>query len=441
MKKLFILFLLVCVLMSFTTSAFATDEIRVYVDNQLLQLEDPPIIQNARTLAPMRALFEALGATVDWEPDTRTAIGKRGNITVRIPIDSSRPTINGRIETIQVAAQIIDNRTYIPLRFVGEAFGDHVQWDGATRSIAITKTAAKPTDDTDTREHDGEKHIESLSVWVEATPELVPAGGGQAVTVNVTVADNQGYLVEGAHVSFFAEAFEAGGRDEQLSHSETTSDELGQASATYTTLAADDGRFVIIKISVGKDVGDDYIMEFRQLQFAAANQAAKVSGVVRDPFTGALLEGVHIHFSRYDLNRRSIGFVETDAEGKYAATVPTGNYGLAFEGMEIRDEIGVNVSTPGETYTVNNNKGILKGVVTGVSPGKTVMAIGPGFRSTNQANWTLQAEIKSDGSFMMALFPNTYEVMISDPSAPPPFKKGVIVKSGQVTDLGTVSGR
>ncbi len=435
MKKLFILFLLVCVLMSFTTSTFATDDIRVYVDNQLLQLEDRPIIQDGRTLAPMRALFESLGASVDWEADTRTAVGTRGNITVRIPIGSTKPTINGRIETIQVAAQIIDGRTYIPLRFVGEAFGDDVKWDGTTRSITITKADTKLPDDADTRERDDQETIESLSVWVEATPESVPAGGGRTVTISVTVADNQGYLVEGADVSFFAESFEAGGREGQLSQSETHTDKLGQARATYTTLAADDGRFVTIKISVGKDIGDDYIMEFRQVQFTAANQVAKITGIVRDPFTGAPLEGVHIHFNYLN---RSIGFVETDAEGYYSATVPTGNYGLSFD-LDIRDQISVNVSSPGESYTVNNNKGILKGVVTGVPAGSKVMAIAPGFRSTNPDNWTLQAEIKSDGSFMLALFPNTYELFIVGRSNP--FKTGVTVQSGQVTDLGTVSAR
>jgi len=275
---------------------------------------------------------------------------------------------------------------------------------------------------------------------VEADREVVPEGGGQTVTVNVIVADNQGYLVEGAHVSFFAEAFEAGERDGQLSQSEVTTDELGQAKVTYRTLASDDQRLVTITISASKDIGDYNIMEFRKLQIIAADRAAKVSGVVNDPFTGAPLEGVHIHFQRYDLDRKSIGFVETDAEGRYAAIVPTGHYGLSFN-MDIRDEISVNISTPGEAYTVNNNKGILKGVVTDVPPGKLVMAIGPGFRSANHDNWTLQAEIKSDGSFVMALPPNTYELNIVDPSGPPPFKTGVSIQSGKVTDLGTVRGR
>ena len=436
MKKIFVLLLLVCLLMGFAAPALAEDEIRVYVDNELLQLEDSVLIQDGRTLAPMRAFFESLGASVDWDSETQTAIGVRGDITVRIPIGSIRPTINNRIEPIDVAAQIIGGRTYIPLRFVGEALGDVVQWVGATRSIDITRVEPTAVD----VEERGERGVEGLSVWMEADREAVPEGGGQTVTVTVTVADDQGYLVEGADVAFFAESFEAGERHGQLSQSEVTTDTLGQARVTYTTLAKDDHRFVRINISASKDFGDRDFMEFRDLQIVAADRAARISGVVTDPFTGAPLEGIHIHFGRYDSDRRSIGFAETDAEGRYAVTVPTGHYGLMFH-MDIRDEIGVNVSTPGETYIVNNNKGILKGVVTGVPAGRQVMAIGPGFRRTDQANWTLVSDIEADGSFMMALFPNTYELNIMDPSGPPPFKTGVTVKSGQVTDIGTVRGR
>ncbi len=439
MKKLIILLLMACVLVSISSPAFASDEIRVYVDDELLQLDEPPIIQEGRTLVPMRALFESLGASVEWEADTHTAVGERDNVTVRIPIGSTMPTINNRIETIEVAAQILDGRTYIPLRFVGEAFGDDVHWDGDTRSITITRAEAELADSAEPDREDETKPIESLSVWVEADPEVVPEGGGQTVTINVTVADNHGYLVEGADVSFFAEAFEAGERTEQLSPAETRTDELGQARATYTTLEADDRRFVTINMSIGKDTSDDYLMEFMDLQIMAADRVASVSGVVKDPFTGNPLEGVHIHFMRRDINR-SIGFVETDPEGRYAATVPTDHYGLSFN-MEIRDDISVNVSDPGKNYTVDNKKGILKGVITGVSPGKMVMAIGPGFRRDNPDNWTLQAEVQDDGSFVMALFPGTYEVMIAHPSGPPPFKTGVSVQSGQVTDLGTVRGR
>lgn len=114
-------------------------DIGVKIDGREQVFEPAPVNVSGRVLVPMRALFEALGADVDWEADTRTAIGVRAGVEVRIPIDSTRPTVNGAVKPIDVAAEIIDGRTFIPLRFVGEALGDGVDWDGATRTVIITK--------------------------------------------------------------------------------------------------------------------------------------------------------------------------------------------------------------------------------------------------------------------------------------------------------------
>lgn len=114
-----------------------TPEIKVYLDNKLLTLTDKPFIDRGRTLVPMRAFFEAMGAEVYWDPQSRTAIGIQGTITIRIPIGSNAPTVNNVTKIIEVPAQIVSNRTYIPLRFVGEALGAEVSWDGVTHSINV----------------------------------------------------------------------------------------------------------------------------------------------------------------------------------------------------------------------------------------------------------------------------------------------------------------
>jgi hypothetical protein len=117
--------------------------IAIYMNGQPLALEDQPIIKNGRVLVPMRGFFQALGVAVEWNEATRTAVGTRADIVVRIPIGSSEPTVNGVIHTIDVPAIIINSRTYIPLRFVGEAFGDTVVWDGSTQSINIEHDEAQ----------------------------------------------------------------------------------------------------------------------------------------------------------------------------------------------------------------------------------------------------------------------------------------------------------
>lgn len=138
MKRITVSLLILAVLLFVPVPAFA--DIGITIDGEEQTFTPAPFIIEGRTLVPMRAFFEALSAQVDWEDSTRTAVGVRGDITVRIPIGSTEPTVNGQPVPISVPAQILDGRTFIPLRFVGEALGDDVQWDGTNQSITITRS-------------------------------------------------------------------------------------------------------------------------------------------------------------------------------------------------------------------------------------------------------------------------------------------------------------
>ena len=72
--------------------------------------------------APMRVLFEALGAIVNWEPDTRTAVGVRGGLVVRFPIDSDKATVKGVEKSMDAGTTYWQLHLY-SLRFVTEALG------------------------------------------------------------------------------------------------------------------------------------------------------------------------------------------------------------------------------------------------------------------------------------------------------------------------------
>ncbi|MDX9918079.1 MAG: S-layer homology domain-containing protein [Gudongella sp.] len=286
----------------------------------------------------------------------------------------------------------------------------------------------------DKPEDSKDQQLEGISMSVEF-PEVLPEGGGQTATIVVKVTDKAGNPIEEAEVFFAALVYESDRTDDrnaQLSQLETRTDISGKAIVTYTSLASDDKKPVEISINVFKDPA----MEDGRYKIIAANQAAVVSGVVKNPFTGTPAEDIFIHIRKEGIDH-SFSSTETDEQGRYRMVVPIGSYHLSFE-MPIRDQISVNANSHGQTYTVDNNKGILKGVMTGVSPGKTVMAIPPNFRHNPDA-WTLQAEIQSDGSFTLALAPNTYELFIVGSSNPS--KTGISIKSGQVTDIGTVKGR
>jgi len=112
--------------------------IEVLLDGTALEFDVPPQVTDGRTLVPLRAIFEALGAEVNWNADTQTVTGTRGNTTVVLPIGSTTPTVNGETVPIDVPGTVVNGRTLVPLRFVAESFGVNVNWNAETRVITIT---------------------------------------------------------------------------------------------------------------------------------------------------------------------------------------------------------------------------------------------------------------------------------------------------------------
>ncbi|MBQ3023656.1 MAG: polysaccharide deacetylase family protein [Clostridia bacterium] len=115
------------------------DGIKILIDGEKLICDQPPVIIDGRTLVPMRAIFEKLGATVSWDAETSTASGEKDGKTVSFIIGESFVGINGEKKSLDVPAQIISSRTMIPARAVAEAFGCKVDWDGNTQTVIITK--------------------------------------------------------------------------------------------------------------------------------------------------------------------------------------------------------------------------------------------------------------------------------------------------------------
>jgi len=116
-----------------------TQEIKVLVNGTAVAFDQPPIIENGRTLVPLRAIFEALGATVEWEQSTQTVTAVKDDITIILKIGDAFLTKNGERIALDVPAKIVGGRTLVPARAVAESFGADVQWDQATRTVTITE--------------------------------------------------------------------------------------------------------------------------------------------------------------------------------------------------------------------------------------------------------------------------------------------------------------
>ena len=122
-------------------TVLASDTITVTIDGEAVVFADQqPVIINNRTLVPVGGVFEALGFTPSWSGSTQTATLTRDDFTVVITIGSATFTTNGEEHTLDVPAQIINNRTMLPLRAVLESIGiapENIGWDGNTRAITI----------------------------------------------------------------------------------------------------------------------------------------------------------------------------------------------------------------------------------------------------------------------------------------------------------------
>ena len=89
-----------------------------------------PVIMNGRTMVPVRAVTEALGAQVEFDNDTQTAtFSIEGKAEVKITSGSTTAQIGGRYVTLDVEPTIVPpGRFVVPLRFISEAFGYDVRW-------------------------------------------------------------------------------------------------------------------------------------------------------------------------------------------------------------------------------------------------------------------------------------------------------------------------
>ena len=114
-------------------------EIRIYVDGSQVKSDVKPFILNDRTMIPIGAVARTLGAVVTWEGSTRTVTISRAWVEIKMVIDDINATVNGEPEVLAVAPLIVNDRTFLPLRFISEHFSQNVRWDGAERAVYITE--------------------------------------------------------------------------------------------------------------------------------------------------------------------------------------------------------------------------------------------------------------------------------------------------------------
>jgi len=134
MRKIICLSLIFVILLSISASA---REISVYINGKKLFFDVPPTQIEGRTMVPLRAIFEGLGAFVEYNNFTRTITANKGNKKIQLTLDSQVAYVNGQTKYLDVPAMSLRGSTMVPLRFVGEAFDAKVKWESSQQAIFI----------------------------------------------------------------------------------------------------------------------------------------------------------------------------------------------------------------------------------------------------------------------------------------------------------------
>ena len=138
MKKILSIILVFVMLFALASPVMA-DGVKVKLGDEYINFDVTPKLINGRTMVPLRAIFEALGATVDWNEETETVTSTRNKITVTLKINSFVMFVDGEIVSLDSPACLVGGRTLVPVRAISEAFKLKVGWDDATQTVLIEK--------------------------------------------------------------------------------------------------------------------------------------------------------------------------------------------------------------------------------------------------------------------------------------------------------------
>ncbi|MCT4621212.1 MAG: NEAT domain-containing protein [Marinisporobacter sp.] len=127
---------------------------------QNIKLDVAPLIEENRTLVPLRGICETLGAKVKWQAATRSISLSDGEMKIELQVDQKSAKVNGKTIKMDVAPKIINERTFVPIRFISENLKHEVRWIKEEQKIVITKKL-NMVEEKDTNKKENKEKIKS----------------------------------------------------------------------------------------------------------------------------------------------------------------------------------------------------------------------------------------------------------------------------------------
>jgi hypothetical protein len=118
-------------------AAFQEHTISITLDGYRLPTNPQPIGYKGRVMVPFRAVTTALGLQVNYEASTQTIIAKNQDKEIRFRVGDHTVLVNGQPQQIDAEPIALDDRSYVPVRFLSETIGALVDWEGATSTVNI----------------------------------------------------------------------------------------------------------------------------------------------------------------------------------------------------------------------------------------------------------------------------------------------------------------
>lgn len=156
-----------------STNVVASNTIPIYVNGNVLTPDVNPYIANSRTFVPIRFIGEALNASsIQWNNKSKVATLIFNDTTIKLPIGSNTITVNNNNYKIDAPISLKSGRTFVPVRFISEILGYNVQW--LNSSVYINSSDYPPKNYTS-------EDLHWLSRIVEAEASAEPYSGKLAV--------------------------------------------------------------------------------------------------------------------------------------------------------------------------------------------------------------------------------------------------------------------
>ena len=242
MKKILAILLCLIISLSAVSPAIASANIKVVIDNKQIAFDVQPVEINGRVMVPIRAIFEALGATVDYDDDRKTVISRKDDRIIVMQIGNNVMFVDNAPITLDVAAIETGGRVLVPVRAVSEAFGCAVDWNETRQTVTIYSSSNNASankngsDKATASANSGKISLSSLSIKER---EKVTAYFGR-ILIMIDYFSKGNQIVTEAGVEF---------------DNRRARDKIGEATSYFTTtqiITSGDSRLAGVDVALGK---------------------------------------------------------------------------------------------------------------------------------------------------------------------------------------------